>query len=548
MGLVAMTFALALAVFMVGVDINIISTAIPQITADFDSVDEIGWFGSAFLMTACAFQILWGRLYTLLPAKWVFVASIVVFEIGSLICGASNNDIAFIIGRAVQGIGVAGMLSGALIIMSLVVPLAKRGLLGGIIGAMEGVAMISAPLIGGVLTDKASWRWCFYINLPIGAVVLVVVLIFLRLPPQPMSPEIHYMTPVQRILSILSQLDLVGTAFLVPAIVCVLLALQLGGIKYPWGSLAIVLLFILSALLFGIFVFIQRQRKENAMIPSRILKNRTVLASFWFMLCTSSGLVVITYFVSCYELSNPRPSANIQSSQLPLWFQTIRSDSPSESGVHMLPMLLGVIVAVLASGVLVTAVGYYTPIMILGTILMSVGSGLMSTFSPSTSAALRILYPAFFGLGVGSSFQMPTIATQTVLSDEDIPLGTTVIVFGQSFGAAIVLSIANSVFTNHVTDNIEAILGPVAGASPESLLNSITGGKSDDSLLKLISEAGGSADELVNALNGAIRQTFYVAVAMAAMSILGAVFVEWRSVKKPNGATQDDMPPLMKNA
>jgi hypothetical protein len=214
----------------------------------------------------------------------------------------------------------------------------------------------------------------------------------------------------------------------------------------------------------------------------------------------------------------------------------------------MLPMLLGVIVAVLASGVLVTAVGYYTPIMILGTILMSVGSGLMSTFSPSTSAALRILYPAFFGLGVGSSFQMPTIATQTVLSDEDIPLGTTVIVFGQSFGAAIVLSIANSVFTNHVTDNIEAILGPVAGASPESLLNSITGGKSDDSLLKLISEAGGSADELVNALNGAIRQTFYVAVAMAAMSILGAVFVEWRSVKKPNGATQDDMPPLMKNA
>lgn len=298
LGLVAMTFALALAVFIVGVDINIVSTAIPEITKDFGSVEDIGWYGSAFLLTTCAFQIPWGRLYTLLPTKWTFTAATVIFEIGSLICGASQSSIAFIIGRAVQGMGVAGMLSGALIIMSLVVPLPKRSLLGGIIGAMEGVAMISAPLIGGVLTDHASWRWCFYINLPIGAVVLVVIIVFLRVPPQPLAPELRYMSFSQRVVDTLKKLDLVGTAVLIPCIVCVLLAMQWGGVKYDWNSLGIILLFVLSFVLLCVLIYMQSHKGDNAMVPSRILKQRTVISGFWFMLCTSSALVVMAYFVS----------------------------------------------------------------------------------------------------------------------------------------------------------------------------------------------------------------------------------------------------------
>ena len=302
LGLVAMTFALSLAVFIVGVDINIVSTAIPEITADFGSVEDIGWYGSAFLLTTCAFQIPWGRLYTLLSTKWTFTAATIIFELGSLICAASQSSIAFIVGRAVQGMGVSGMLSGALIIMSLVVPLPKRSLLGGIIGAMEGVAMISAPLIGGVLTDNLNWRWCFWINLPIGAVVLIVIILFLNVPPQPLSPEVRHMTFTQRLLHILQKLDLVGTAILIPCIVCLLLAMHWGGTKYDWNSLGIILLFVLSLVLLGIFVYMQRQKGENAMVPPRIIKQRTILAGFWFMLCTSSALVVMTYFVSTSKL------------------------------------------------------------------------------------------------------------------------------------------------------------------------------------------------------------------------------------------------------
>lgn len=307
--LVAMTVALALAVFVVGMDVNIISTAIPHITADFDSLDDIGWYGSAFLMTTCVFQISWGRLYTLLPVKWTFAVSLTIFELGSLICGVSPNSPVFILGRAVQGVGVAGMLSGALIIMSLVVPLAQRSLLGGIIGAMEGVAMISGPLIGGVLTGSATWRWCFYINLPIGAVVLVVILLILRVPPQPRAPETAYMTLPQRTLHVLNQLDLYSTAVLIPAIVCVLLALQWGGTNYPWGSLGIILLFLIAGVLLAVLVYMQRLKGDQAMIPPRIIKQRTILAGFWFLLCTSSALVVMAYFVSrsLKEIPPPPP-------------------------------------------------------------------------------------------------------------------------------------------------------------------------------------------------------------------------------------------------
>lgn len=209
----------------------------------------------------------------------------------------------------------------------------------------------------------------------------------------------------------------------------------------------------------------------------------------------------------------------------------------------MLPMLLGVIIAVLASGSLVSAVGYYAPFMILGTVLATIGAGLLTTFSPSTSSAALILFPAVFGLGIGLSFQQPIIAAQTVLSTEDIPIGTTVIVFGQSIGAAIVISVAETIFANRLADNIEAILGPVEGVNAESLLKSATSGSgaaSSGKLLALIQKAGGTADDLLDAYSKAITQSFYVGLALAALGIFGAVFIEWRSVKKPGQHLQSE--------
>jgi hypothetical protein len=224
--LLSVTVALSAAVFLVAMDVNVIATAVPRITGEFRSLDDVGWYGSSFLMATCATQIPYGRIYTVFPAKWVFTSAILIFMIGSLIAGLSPSSPVLIFGRAVQGLGTSGILSGGLIIMSKVVPLRLRPVLTGAIGAMEGVAMISAPVIGGVLTDKLHWRWCFYINLPIGGFVLLVVLLCLRSFKDTSSAmQMSNLTWLQ----ILYKLDVLGAVSLLPPIVCILLALHIAG-------------------------------------------------------------------------------------------------------------------------------------------------------------------------------------------------------------------------------------------------------------------------------------------------------------------------------
>lgn len=200
--------------------------------------------------------MLFGKFYTFFSIKWVYLIAIGIFELGSLICGVAPNSTALIVGRAVAGLGSAGIFSGALIIVAYTVPLRQRPAYSGMIGGAYGIASVVGPLLGGVFTDKATWRWCFYINLPIGAVTVGVIMLFFKAP----GRAAVKLTWKQRA----SQLDLIGTAFFMPAIVCLLLALQWGGSKYPWGNARIIVLFVLFGVLIGIFIFIQFKRGENA--------------------------------------------------------------------------------------------------------------------------------------------------------------------------------------------------------------------------------------------------------------------------------------------
>ncbi|KAK6223368.1 hypothetical protein LQW54_000485 [Pestalotiopsis sp. IQ-011] len=499
--LAAVIFALSLAVFLVAMDVNVIATAVPHITAEFSSLDDVGWYGSAFLMTACAFQVLFGRIYTIFPAKLTFLGAIGIFMGGSVVAAVAPNSTVFIVGRAIQGMGTSGILSGGLIIISQVVPLQLRSVLGGVIGAMEGIAMISAPIIGGTLTDKLNWRWCFYINLPIGGFVLVAVFFFLRIPDH-MRPQ----KAVKRTwLQTARDLDLIGAALIIPPIVCILLALQYGGSKYAWDDMGVILLFVLGFTLFLVFAYSQHVNADVAMVPFRIIRKRSILAGFWYILCTASALVVMTYF-------------------LPLWFQLVLNATSTQSGLRLLPVLIGVIVSVLLSGALVSGLGYYTPFMIIGSILMSVGIGMMSTIGPDTSNTLLLIFPAIFGAGVGIGFQQPLIGAQAVLSKEDIPTGTSIIVFGQTIGAAIVLSAGESVFQNQLKNNIESYLGIVV-ADAHSLMTEGTA-----QLEATLTPA--QLPVLRDAVSKSLTQTFYVALAMAGLSMLGSLAMEWKSVKK----------------
>lgn len=261
-----------------------------MITKQFNSLDDVGWYASAFLLTTCSVSLIYGKLYTYYPIKWIYLAALGIFEVGSLICGATPSSLGLIIGRAIAGIGAGGLFSGSLLIVAQETPLRLRPIYTGIISATYGVSSVAGPLIGGVLTDNASWRWCFYINLPLGGITCLFLL-FLYKAKKPAKAAAGWK-------DVLLQLDPLGLLFFLPSMISLLLALQWGGTEYPWDSPPIISLFVVFGVLVLVFVAVQWWQQDRATIPPRLIKNRNVWGASFFLLCLGSSLMVYSYYVS----------------------------------------------------------------------------------------------------------------------------------------------------------------------------------------------------------------------------------------------------------
>ncbi|MCJ1399896.1 hypothetical protein MMC11_003099 [Xylographa trunciseda] len=494
-GMYASIFLVALVNFAENEDRMIIATAIPGITNDFHSIDDIGFYGSAYMLTAAIFNPLFGKIYQLYSTKWVFLVSILVFEVGSALCGAAPSSAALIVGRAIAGIGAAGIFCGGIMIIVPLVPLRRRPIFTAFFGIAFAVSSVLGPLIGGTFTDNRSltWRWCFYINLPIGAFTFIAILLLL-----------HLESPPREKLSVLEQLkrlDPLGLLFLVPSMVCLILALQWGGTTYPWSAPRIIGLLVTFAVLLVAFLAVEVLMPETAMAPTRVILNRSVGGSLLFVFLLSGGMMLVVYYLT-------------------IWFQAAQGQSAQEAGIRTIPLVLSMTVLGIAGAIVTEKIGYYVPAMLLSPFLCAVGGGMLSTLTPSAGSNHWMGYQIIYGFGIGCGFQTSTLAPQNVLPRVDVPLGMALMFFMQQLGGSVFLSVGQNIFSSQLVDSISGI----AGLDVETIINA--GATGYRGIVP-----PGDLHSVINAFSYALTRVFILTAALSACMIVGASIVEWKSIK-----------------
>ena len=434
--------ALLLGMLLAALDQTIVATALPTIAGDLHGLSDLSWIVTAYILASTASTPLWGKLGDLYGRKIFFQAAIVIFLVGSALSGLSHSIMELIAFRAIQGIGGGGLTIGAQAIVGDVVAPRDRGKYQGIFGGVFGVASVLGPLIGGFFVQNLSWRWVFYVNLPIGAVALVVTAIVL-----PGS-----LTRVRHVI------DYLGTILLAAAATSLVLLTTLGGNTYRWASPQIIFLAVASVVFIVAFVLTERRAAEPV-LPLRLFTNRV------FSVSSAVGFVVgfamfgaITY--------------------LPQYMQVVRGSSPTGSGLQLLPLMAGLLLTSTLSGILISRWGRYKIFPIIGTALMTAGMYLLSMLGVGTSTLASSAYMFVLGVGIGAVMQVLVIAVQNVVPYSDLGVATSGVTFFRSIGGSFGTAVFGAIFASQLTGNLARYLAGThipagfsasAGASPATL-------------------------------------------------------------------------------
>jgi EmrB/QacA subfamily drug resistance transporter len=432
--------ALMLVMLLAALDQTIVSTALPRIASDLHGLNKLSWVASAYLLTSAITTPIYGKISDLFGRKKIFQFAIVVFLIGSILCGISQTMNQLVAARALQGLGAGGLISLVLAIVGDIVPPRQRGKYSGYFGAVFGLASVVGPLLGGFLTDSLSWRWVFFVNIPLGIIALIAVASRLHLPVRKTDHSIDY----------------IGAALLAASSASLLLATVWGGGIYAWGSAQIIGLIIASIVL-GISFVVWEKRAREPIIPMRLFKNRIFSVSVLLSLLAGMAMFASILYI-------------------PLYQQIVRGYSPTKSGLLMLPLVFGLLVASITSGRLITKFGRYKPFPIIGTFVLSIGLFLFSHLTLTTSQLVLSGWMLVVGAGIGLFMQVMTLAVQNSVDRREMGTATSSATFFRSLGSAFGGAIFGSILTNRLAVHLHKLLPASSGSATHINISNIQSG------------------------------------------------------------------------